>query len=84
MWLGAIPESVNWLKKDQLGSLYYKNKTLRQLVYDGVPNALRGNLWLLWSGARFKVSQYSGQYADILKYYEGQPSIATKEIDKVT
>jgi hypothetical protein len=41
------------------------------------------SLWQLWSGSRFKQQQALGHYNDLLKYYEGQPSIATREIDKV-
>lgn len=42
-----------------------------------------GTLWQLWSGARFKLKLWPGHYEDLLKYYEGQPSAATKDIEKV-
>ena len=43
---------------------------------------LSGNAWQLWSGSRFKMNQWPGHYHDLLKYYEGQRSLATMEIEK--
>ena len=46
-------------------------------------NVFVANLWQLWSGSKFKQQQAIGHYNDLLRYYEGQPSVATREIDKV-
>lgn len=42
-----------------------------------------GTLWLTLSGAMFRLQLWPGHYAQLLKYYEGQPSVATQEIEKV-
>ena len=44
---------------------------------------LIASLWQLWSGSIFKLQQSPGNYEDLLQYYKGQPSVATKEISKV-
>ncbi len=36
----------------------------------------------MWSGARFRLKSAEGHYLDLLNYYDGQPSIATQEIEK--
>lgn len=67
----------------QLGELFYSNNHLKKLVREGIPNNLRRDLWQLWSGSRFKLKLWPGHYQDILQYYEGQPSTAITEIEKV-
>jgi hypothetical protein len=37
----------------------------------------------MWSGARFKRNTSKGHYYELLKYYEGQASVATHDIEKV-
>lgn len=74
--------NTSWLKKEQLGNLFYKNDALKRLVREGIPDDMRSTLWLLWSGARFKVTD-DDYFNDLLSYYEGQPSVATRDIDKV-
>lgn len=61
----------------------YRNNHLKSLVRSGIPNHLRSKLWHFWSGAKFKLDLWPGHYEDILKYYEGQPSSATEDIEKV-
>jgi hypothetical protein len=73
---------VDWLTKTSFGEIFYRNKPFTQIVRDGIPSQLRGSLWPLWSGGKFKMSQYPGEFHDLLEYYQGQPSIATREIEK--
>jgi hypothetical protein len=70
-------------KKQELDSLYLKNDQLKRLVRCGIPDDMRGRLWQLWSGAKFKITLWEGHYSSLLQYYHGQPSIATSEIEKV-
>jgi hypothetical protein len=41
-----------------------------------------GKLWSLWSGGRFKLVMEKGYYNELLKYYQGQTSVATGDIEK--
>jgi len=78
----AAGGDASWMMKDQLGALYIKTPQMSQLVRTGIPNSLRGNLWELWSGARFKRDQMEGYYYELLEYYDGQPSLAIYDIEK--
>eukprot|EP01117_Protostelium_nocturnum_P009233 TRINITY_DN3304_c0_g1_i1.p1 TRINITY_DN3304_c0_g1~~TRINITY_DN3304_c0_g1_i1.p1 ORF type:complete len:1323 (+),score=471.17 TRINITY_DN3304_c0_g1_i1:277-4245(+) len=73
----------NWeRRKEQMISLYFKHEKLKHMVRRGIPPSLRGQLWQLWSGSRFKMNLMTDHFADLLVYYEGQQSLAIKEIEK--
>lgn len=85
-------------RREQLVSLHFKHEKLKLMVRQvsaapaacpivtrrqGIPPSLRGQLWQLWSGSRFKMNLMKDHFADLLVYYEGQQSLAIKEIEKV-
>ncbi|PRP80199.1 hypothetical protein PROFUN_12157 [Planoprotostelium fungivorum] len=69
-------------RREQLVSLHFKHEKLKLMVRQGIPPSLRGQLWQLWSGSRFKMNLMKDHFADLLVYYEGQQSLAIKEIEK--
>jgi len=71
-----------WLKRDDEGGLFFKNEEVKSLVRKGLHDKDRAHLWFLWSGALFRLRLWPGHYSELLKYYEGQPSVATQEIEK--
>jgi len=70
-------------RREQLVSLHFKHEKLKLMVrQQGIPPSLRGQLWQLWSGSIFKMNLMRDHFADLLVYYEGQQSLAIKEIEK--
>ncbi|KAI8393629.1 rab-GTPase-TBC domain-containing protein [Radiomyces spectabilis] len=59
-----------------------REPTFGKLVRVGLPNALRGELWEVCSGAIYLRFANQGVYEDILRKYEGQTSTSTEEIEK--
>lgn len=54
----------------------------KHLTQVGLPNMLRGELWEIASGSIFMRMAHSGEYAQILKDYEGQTNPSMEEIEK--
>lgn len=82
-WFSTLSYSgdSNWVTKESFGSVYFKDPSLKQMIRDGLTTD-RGMLWKVWSGAEFKKQLEPNMYGELLKYYEGQPSVATEEIEK--
>ncbi|KAI8354045.1 rab-GTPase-TBC domain-containing protein [Blakeslea trispora] len=59
-----------------------KLPTFSKLIRVGLPNALRGELWELSSGAIYLRFANQGVYQSILEEYKDQTSLATEEIEK--
>uniref|UniRef100_A0A8C6KHI0 TBC1 domain family member 9B n=1 Tax=Nothobranchius furzeri TaxID=105023 RepID=A0A8C6KHI0_NOTFU len=54
----------------------------RELVLNGIPECLRGELWLLFSGAQNELATHPGYYGDLVEQAMGMCSLATDEIER--
>ncbi|XP_037116603.1 TBC1 domain family member 9B isoform X2 [Syngnathus acus] len=64
------------------GVCMYRTSKSRELVLGGIPERLRGELWLLFSGARNEMSMHAGYYGDLVERAAGLCSLATEEIER--
>nr|XP_008103051.1 PREDICTED: TBC1 domain family member 9B isoform X1 [Anolis carolinensis] len=64
------------------GMCMYRTAKTRELVLKGIPDNLRGELWLLFSGAWNEMSTHPGYYADLVEQSLGKYSLATEEIER--
>ncbi|XP_077182727.1 TBC1 domain family member 9B isoform X2 [Paroedura picta] len=64
------------------GMCMYRTAKTRELVLKGIPENLRGELWLLFSGAWNEMVTHSGYYAELVEQSMGKYSLATEEIER--
>ncbi|XP_063148290.1 TBC1 domain family member 9B [Candoia aspera] len=64
------------------GMCMYRTAKTRELVQKGIPENLRGELWLLFSGAWNEMATHPGYYSDLVKQSLGKYSLATEEIER--
>ncbi|XP_068596721.1 TBC1 domain family member 9B-like [Brachionichthys hirsutus] len=64
------------------GVCMYRTSRTRDLVLNGLPEALRGELWLLFSGAQNEMASHPGYYGDLVEQAAGLCSLATEEIER--
>nr|XP_020137777.1 TBC1 domain family member 9B isoform X3 [Microcebus murinus] len=64
------------------GVCMYRTARTRELVLKGVPESLRGELWLLFSGAWNEMVTHPGYYAELVGKSTGKCSLATEEIER--
>ncbi|KAG2463671.1 TBC8B protein, partial [Polypterus senegalus] len=64
------------------GVSMFRTKKTRELIIRGVPEALRGELWLLFSGAVNDMATHPGYYTRILEKCMGACTLATDEIER--
>uniref|UniRef100_A0A3Q3W9X4 TBC1 domain family member 9B n=1 Tax=Mola mola TaxID=94237 RepID=A0A3Q3W9X4_MOLML len=64
------------------GVCMYRTSRTRELVLNGIPERLRGELWLLFSGAQNEMANHSGYYGDLVEQAMGLCSLATEEIER--
>uniref|UniRef100_A0AAQ4PIL0 TBC1 domain family member 8B n=1 Tax=Gasterosteus aculeatus aculeatus TaxID=481459 RepID=A0AAQ4PIL0_GASAC len=62
-------------------SMFFTRKT-RDLIVRGVPEALRGELWMLFSGAVNDMATHPGYYSDLVEQSLGTSTLATDEIER--
>ncbi|XP_063059931.1 TBC1 domain family member 8B [Engraulis encrasicolus] len=62
-------------------SMFCTRKT-RDLIVRGVPESLRGELWLLFSGAVNDMATHPGHYSELVEASLGTSSLATDEIER--
>ncbi|XP_071395697.1 TBC1 domain family member 8B [Centroberyx affinis] len=62
-------------------SMFFTKKT-RDLIVRGVPEALRGELWMLFSGAVNDMATHPGYYTDLVEQSLGTSTLATDEIER--
>ncbi|XP_060935318.1 TBC1 domain family member 9B isoform X1 [Limanda limanda] len=64
------------------GVCMYRTSRTRELVLNGIPEGLRGELWLLFSGAQNEMVTHPGYYGDLVEQAMGRCSLATEEIER--
>ncbi|KAM8965021.1 TBC1 domain family member 8B isoform 1-T1 [Sarcophilus harrisii] len=64
------------------GVTMFRTKKTRDLVVRGIPETLRGELWLLFSGAINDMTTNPGYYADLVERSLGTYTVATDEIER--
>ncbi|XP_043766619.1 TBC1 domain family member 9B isoform X3 [Cervus elaphus] len=64
------------------GMCMYRTARTRELVLKGIPERLRGELWLLFSGAWNEMVTHPGYYAELVEKSMGRYSLATEEIER--
>uniref|UniRef100_UPI00398EE0D8 TBC1 domain family member 8B n=1 Tax=Pristiophorus japonicus TaxID=55135 RepID=UPI00398EE0D8 len=64
------------------GVCMFRTKKTRDLVIRGIPEALRGELWLLFSGANNDMAAHPGYYSELVERSMGTCSLATDEIER--
>ncbi|XP_051871160.1 LOW QUALITY PROTEIN: TBC1 domain family member 9B-like [Pristis pectinata] len=64
------------------GVCMYRTAKTRDLVLKGLPESLRGELWLLFSGALNEMLMHPGYYSGLVKESMGKDSLATEEIER--
>ncbi|KAJ0061844.1 hypothetical protein NL108_012504, partial [Boleophthalmus pectinirostris] len=62
-------------------SMFFTKKT-RDLIVRGVPEALRGELWMLFSGAVNDMATHPGYYTELVEQSLGTSTLATDEIER--
>uniref|UniRef100_A0A3P8Z144 TBC1 domain family member 9B n=1 Tax=Esox lucius TaxID=8010 RepID=A0A3P8Z144_ESOLU len=64
------------------GVCMYRTSKTRELVLNGIPESLRGELWLLFSGAKNEMDTHPGYYAELVEQAMGRCTLATEEIER--
>ncbi|XP_041653069.1 TBC1 domain family member 9B isoform X2 [Cheilinus undulatus] len=64
------------------GVCMYRTSKTRELVLNGIPERLRGELWMLFSGAQNEMAAHPGYYGDLVEQAMGLCSLATEEIER--
>nr|XP_015205426.1 PREDICTED: TBC1 domain family member 9B isoform X1 [Lepisosteus oculatus] len=64
------------------GVCMYRTSKTRDLVLKGIPDSLRGELWLLFSGAQNEMATHPGYYAELVEQSMGRCTLATEEIER--
>ncbi|MEQ2300339.1 TBC1 domain member 8B, partial [Ameca splendens] len=62
-------------------SMFFTRKT-RDLIVRGVPESLRGELWMLFSGAVNDMAAHPGYYTELVEQSLGNSTLATDEIER--
>lgn len=60
----------------------FRSEKIRTLVSLGLPESLRGELWLHFSDASSSLAAHPNYYADLLEKCRGESSVATEEIER--
>lgn len=64
------------------GVCMYRTEKTRELVLQGIPESMRGELWLLLSGAVNEKATHPGYYEDLVERSMGRYNLATEEIER--
>uniref|UniRef100_A0A8D2J5H3 TBC1 domain family member 9 n=1 Tax=Varanus komodoensis TaxID=61221 RepID=A0A8D2J5H3_VARKO len=64
------------------GICMYRTEKTRELVLKGIPESMRGELWLLLSGAINEMATHGGYYEDLVEKSMGKYNLATEEIER--
>ncbi|XP_039606112.1 TBC1 domain family member 9 isoform X1 [Polypterus senegalus] len=64
------------------GVCMYRTEKTKELVLKGIPENMRGELWLLFSGAVNEMATHPGYYEDLVEKSMGKYNLATEEIER--
>uniref|UniRef100_A0A7N6AWR6 TBC1 domain family member 9 n=1 Tax=Anabas testudineus TaxID=64144 RepID=A0A7N6AWR6_ANATE len=64
------------------GVCMYRTEKTKELVLKGIPENMRGELWLLFSGAINEMATHPGYYEDLVEKSMGRYNLATEEIER--
>uniref|UniRef100_A0A8C9VK88 TBC1 domain family member 9 n=1 Tax=Scleropages formosus TaxID=113540 RepID=A0A8C9VK88_SCLFO len=64
------------------GVCMYRTEKTKDLVLKGIPESMRGDLWLLFSGAVNEMATHPGYYEELVEKSMGRCSLATEEIER--
>uniref|UniRef100_A0A8D0GKZ3 TBC1 domain family member 9 n=1 Tax=Sphenodon punctatus TaxID=8508 RepID=A0A8D0GKZ3_SPHPU len=64
------------------GVCMYRTEKTRDLALKGIPESMRGELWLLLSGAINEIATHPGYYEDLVEKSMGKYNLATEEIER--
>lgn len=64
------------------GTCVYRTSKEYELVIQGIPDSLRVDLWMLFSGAQYDYDLFPGHYEQLLIKNQGRHSLATEEIER--
>ncbi|XP_053559670.1 TBC1 domain family member 9 [Bombina bombina] len=64
------------------GVCMYRTEKTRELVLKGIPEVMRGELWLLLSGAINEMATHPGYYEELVEKSMGKYNLATEEIER--
>uniref|UniRef100_A0A3B4ZMZ6 TBC1 domain family member 9 n=1 Tax=Stegastes partitus TaxID=144197 RepID=A0A3B4ZMZ6_9TELE len=64
------------------GVCMYRTEKTKELVLKGIPEGMRGELWLLFSGAINEMATHPGYYEDLVEKSMGKYNLATEEIER--
>ncbi|XP_021097243.1 TBC1 domain family member 8B isoform X4 [Heterocephalus glaber] len=64
------------------GVTMFRTRKTRHLVVRGIPETLRGELWMLFSGAVNDMATNPGYYAEVVEKSLGTCNLATEEIER--
>ncbi|KAG8434673.1 hypothetical protein GDO86_012874, partial [Hymenochirus boettgeri] len=60
----------------------FRTEKIQKLVAMGIPESLRGELWLIFSGAITEISCHPGYYNELVKESMGKCCLANEEIER--
>uniref|UniRef100_A0A4W3K7P1 TBC1 domain family member 9 n=1 Tax=Callorhinchus milii TaxID=7868 RepID=A0A4W3K7P1_CALMI len=64
------------------GVCMYRTEKTQELVLKGIPERMRGELWLLFSGAINEMATHPGYYSELVEKSMGKYNLATEEIER--
>ncbi|XP_076819069.1 TBC1 domain family member 9-like [Clavelina lepadiformis] len=64
------------------GVCMYRTPKTRELVMKGVPDSLRGEIWMIYSGAINEMANHEGYYQSLVEESTGKSTLATDEIER--
>ncbi|XP_062379159.1 TBC1 domain family member 9 [Sardina pilchardus] len=64
------------------GVCMYRTEKTKDLVLKGIPENMRGEMWLLFSGAINEMATHPGYYEDLVEKSMGKYNLATEEIER--
>ncbi|CAL8266719.1 unnamed protein product [Lota lota] len=83
----SMEERLLQLWEDHFGEFgrgvhMFRTDRMHRLVAMGIPDSLRGDLWMTLSGAVTELASHQGYYTDLVQRSMGQNTLATEEIER--
>ncbi|XP_071954671.1 TBC1 domain family member 9-like isoform X2 [Antedon mediterranea] len=64
------------------GICMYRTVETQELIIKGIPESLKGEIWMLFSGAINEMATHPGYYLSLVEQSLGKENIATEEIER--